>query len=45
MLNADRLAYVLKKLRVVVEFVFRKRMQPLQTRIAEHPGRLDDDFI
>jgi hypothetical protein len=41
----NRLADILKELRVAVEFVFRERMQFLQSRIAEHLDRLDNDFV
>jgi hypothetical protein len=45
MLDYDRLACLLKELSVIVEFVFRQRIEFLQSRIAEHLDRLDDDFV
>ena len=44
-LEYDRLAYLLKELSVFVEFVLRKCMQLLQSRIPKHLDGLDNDFV
>lgn len=44
-LDDDRLAHFLKKLCIVVEFVFRQRMQPLQSRVAKYLDCLHDNLI